>query len=53
MHFKSDWKEKFDSETTQEDFQLPDLPPVKVEMMFGQFQVCTINEITYSIVNFK
>merc|ERR1711935_1126977 len=38
MHFKSDWKEKFDSETTQEPFQLSGSPPVKVETMYGQFQ---------------
>jgi len=38
IHFKSDWKEKFDSQTNLEPFQLSDSPPVKVEMMFGQFQ---------------
>ena len=39
MHFKSDWKEKFDSETTQEPFQLSGSSPIKVETMYGQFQV--------------
>jgi len=38
MHFKSDWKEKFDSETTQEPFQLSGSSPIKVETMYGQFQ---------------
>merc|ERR1712156_1059124 len=38
MHFKSDWKEKFDSETTQEPFQLSGSSPIKVETMYGQLQ---------------
>ena len=37
MHFKSDWQNSFESETTKEDFQRTFGGPIQVDMMYGDF----------------